>query len=163
MKCIYVSKKTTFSSLPGSPVVCFLHPRLSSYLDDITESVFRSELNPFSITLPLHVSKKLPVASLILHSPSIGDAKRPSRGAKCGSVPIRVLCRKWTPLPFLPLGCAAVSRGPSRWTPSSSPARCLLKPPSYWLLEAAATRAEKKTLTMKKNGFSQPLKRHLDV
>lgn len=133
--------------------LCRSSPCWSSYLDDISESVVRPGRNTTSITLPLHVSKKLPAEILILLSPSIGDTRRPSRGASAGSFPIRVLRRKWPPFPSLPLDRAAVSRGPSRWTPSASPARCLLKPPSYWLLEAAATTAEKKTLTMMKNGF----------
>lgn len=136
---------------------------LFTWMTSVNQYVLTWSVTQTSITLPLHVSNKLPMEIVIFFSSFIGETRRPSRGATSGSFPIRVLRRKWPSFPCLPLDRAAVSRCFSRWTPSTSPARCLLKPPSYWLLEAAATTAEKKTLTMMKNGVSQQLKSYLDL
>lgn len=105
-----------------------------------------------------HVSKSQLSACLIFPCQIIGDIERPSHGASSGAFPIRMRCRKWSPFPCPPLDWSAVSRFPSRSAPSASPAPCLLRPPSYWLLEAAATTEQIKTPTMTTNGFSRRLR-----
>lgn len=98
---------------------------------------------PQSLPLPLHVSSQLPAHARPLSAALIGGADRLSAVVISGAFPICNPTGSRGPFPALHWLQPESVSVPSHWAPSASPALCLPRPPSYWLLQAASTAAEK--------------------
>lgn len=139
-----------FPNISACPPTC-----CSSHLDDVMAAPARAPSRPS----PVSGKTPLPPPPPPLRPWVTSDARR---AAPERVIPPRRRGSEAAGSALPPIGPGRCqSRGPSRRTPSASSGSPSAESPSYWLLEAAATAAEKEPLTMVESAGSPRFNRDL--